>query len=288
MLLINVQGDTTNYGNVGNYEFLRVSGISTNIISFTAPVSKSYGTTDNSAIGNQKVILQRVPNYSTVTITSVGSLTANSWNGSLGGIVAFKCNTLINSGSINTDGKGFRFGVGGIQDSGAGCTQYPSPSPAGDRAESYQGVNSVAFCSRLGTSTISSIGGGGGGGAGISSVSFRSGGGGGGGANRTNGSNGSNSSSGNSGASGGTLYNSSTTLLMFGAGGGGGGRACNASGGIGGIGGGIVIVYANNFSNSSIINSTGSIGTNGGGGDDGGGGGGGGAGGVVLIKSNYV
>jgi hypothetical protein len=288
MLLINVQGDTTYYSNVGNYEFLRVSGISTNIISFTAPVSKSYGQTDNSTIGNQKITLQRVPNYSTVTITSVGSLTANSWNGSLGGIVAFKCNTLINSGSINTDGKGFRFGVGGIQDSGAGCTQYPSPSPAGDRAESYQGVNSVAFCSRLGTSTISSIGGGGGGGAGISSVSFRSGGGGGGGANRTNGSNGSNSSSGNSGASGGTLYNSSTTLLMFGAGGGGGGRACNASGGIGGIGGGIVIVYANNFSNSSIINSTGSIGTNGGGGDDGGGGGGGGAGGVVLIKSNYV
>ena len=82
MLLINVQGDTTYYSNVGNYEFLRVSGISTNIISFTAPVSKSYGQTDNSTIGNQKITLQRVPNYSTVTITSVGSLTANSWNGS--------------------------------------------------------------------------------------------------------------------------------------------------------------------------------------------------------------
>lgn len=288
MLLINVQGDTTNYNNVGNYEFLRVSNISTNVISFNAPVSKSYGTTDNSAIGNQKVILQRVPNYSTVTITSVGSLTANSWNGSLGGIVAFKCDTLINSGSINTDGKGFRFGVGGIRDTGAGCTEYPTPAPAGNRAESYRGLNSVAFCSRLGTSTVSSIGGGGGGGAGVTSTSNRSGGGGGGGANRTNGSNGSNASSGNLGASGGTLYNNGTTLLMFGGGGGGGGRAINGIGGNGGSGGGIVLIYANNFNNSAIINSTGSRGVNGTTSDDGGGGGGGGAGGVVLVKSNYV
>ena len=196
MLLINVQGDTTYYSNVGNYEFLRVSGISTNVISFNAPVSKSYGQTDNSTLGNQKVILQRIPNYSTVTVTSAGSLTANSWNGTFGGIVAFKCETLINSGSINTDGKGFRFGVGGIADSGAGCTQYPTPAPAGDRAESYRGVNSVAFCSRLFENAISSIGGGGGGGGGVNTgntSTSRSGGGGGGGANRTNGSNGSNS-----------------------------------------------------------------------------------------------
>jgi hypothetical protein len=292
MLLINVQGDTTNYGNVGNYEFLRVSNISTNVISFNAPVSKSYGTTDNSAIGNQKITLQRVPNYSTVTITSVGSLTANSWNGSLGGIVAFKCDTLINSGSINTDGKGFRFGVGGLYDTGAGCTQYPSPAPAGNRAESYQGLNSVAFCSRLGRTAITSIGGGGGGGGGINlgdTGGQRSGGGGGGGANRTNGSAGSNSTGPiGLGASGGTAYNTNTTLLMFGGGGGGGGRALNGAGGNGGGGGGIVLIYANNFNNSAIINATGSRGVNGTTSDDGGGGGGGGAGGAVFVKSNYV
>jgi len=292
MLLINVQGDTTYYSNVGNYEFLRVSGISTNVISFNAPVSKSYGQTDNSTLGNQKVILQRIPNYSTVTVTSAGSLTANSWNGTFGGIVAFKCETLINSGSINTDGKGFRFGVGGIADSGAGCTQYPTPAPAGDRAESYRGVNSVAFCSRLFENAISSIGGGGGGGGGVNTgntSTSRSGGGGGGGANRTNGSNGSNSSYGfNAGGSGGTLYNNGTTLLTLGGGGGGGGRAVNALGGNGGSGGGIVLIYANNFNNASIIQSTGSRGVNGNSSDDGGGGGGGGAGGMVFIKSNFV
>jgi hypothetical protein len=292
MLLINVQGDTTYYSNVGNYEFLRVSGISTNVISFNSPVSRSYGQSGNSVLGNQKITLQRVPNYSTVTITSAGSLTANNWSGSLGGIVAFKCDTLINSGSINTNGKGFRFGVGGINDSGAGCTQSPTPSPAGDRAESYQGVNSVAFCSRLGRSATTSIGGGGGGGGGNNSgdtANNRSGGGGGGGANRTNGSAGSNSSySVNLGGSGGTAYNTSTTLLMFGGGGGGGGRAVNGSGGIGGSGGGIVLIYANNFNNASIIQSTGSRGVNGTSSDDGGGGGGAGAGGAVLVKSNYV
>jgi hypothetical protein len=292
MLLINVQGDTTYYNNVGNYEFLRVSGISTNVISFNSPVSRSYGQSGNSVLGNQKITLQRVPNYSTVTITSAGSLTANNWSGSLGGIVAFKCDTLINSGSINTNGKGFRYGVGGIFDSGAGCTQSPTPSPAGDRAESYQGVNSVAFCSRLGRSATTSIGGGGGGGGGNNSgdtANNRSGGGGGGGANRTNGSAGSNSSySVNLGGSGGTAYNTSTTLLMFGGGGGGGGRAVNGVGGIGGSGGGIVLIYANNFNNASIIQSTGSRGVNGTSTDDGGGGGGAGAGGAVLVKSNYV
>jgi len=292
MLLINVQGDTTYYSNVGNYEFLRVSGISTNVISFNAPVSKSYGQTDNSTLGNQKVILQRIPNYSTVTVTSAGSLTANSWNGTFGGIVAFKCETLINSGSINTDGKGFRYGVGGIRDTGAGCTEYPTPAPAGDRAESYRGVNSVAFCSRLFENAISSIGGGGGGGGGVNTgntTTSRSGGGGGGGANRTNGSNGSNSSYGfNAGGSGGTLYNNGTTLLTLGGGGGGGGRAINALGGNGGSGGGIVLIYANNFNNASIIQSTGSRGVNGNSSDDGGGGGGGGAGGMVFIKSNFV
>ena len=272
VLLINVQGDTTYYSNVGNYEFLRVAGVSTNVVSFNAPVTKVYGQADNTTLGNQKIVLQRVPNYSTVTITSAGSLTANTWSGSTGGIVAFKCDTLINSGSINADGKGFRFGVGGINDSGAGCTNYPTPAPAGNRAESYQGLNSVAFCSRLGASAISSIGGGGGGG----------------GANRTSGSAGSNASSGGSGASGGTAYNSGSSLLIFGGAGGGGGRGINGLGGNGGNGGGIVLIYASNFSNVAFIQSTGSRAVAGTSSDDAGGGGGGGAGGAVLVKSNYV
>lgn len=290
VLLINLQGDTTYYNNVGNFEFLKVSSISGNTVNFNTPISKSYGQSGNTTIGNQKIILQRVPNYATVTISSGGILTANSWNGTLGGVIAFKCNTLINSGSIHTNGKGFRYGVGGINDGSAGCTNYPTPAPAGDRAESYQGLNSIAFCSRLGRSATTSIGGGGGGGGGCNtSDSNRSGGGGGGGANRTNGVNGANSSYGvNLGASGGTAYNSSTSLLIFGGGGGGGGRAINAFGANGGTGGGIVLLYVNDFKNASVIQSTGSVAGNPGTSDDGGGGGGGGAGGCVLIKSNYV
>ncbi|MBI2066178.1 hypothetical protein HYT60_01585, partial [Candidatus Woesebacteria bacterium] len=64
VLLINLQGDATNSGNAGNYEFLNVQSVSVNTITFSSNVQKIYGaTTSNSTLTGQKIAVQRVPNY---------------------------------------------------------------------------------------------------------------------------------------------------------------------------------------------------------------------------------
>lgn len=74
VMLINLQGDATNYGNVGNYEFLTVSSVSGTTINFTTNIQKIYGaTTDNATLTGQKIVVQRVPNYTDVTINAQGT-----------------------------------------------------------------------------------------------------------------------------------------------------------------------------------------------------------------------
>jgi hypothetical protein len=111
VFLINMQGDATNSGNTGNYEFLTIHLTSTDTLTFTTPIQKLYGeTTSNLVLGNQKVVLQRVPQWTTVTINSVGDLTANAWDGSSGGIVVFRATgavTVNGTGKINADGLGY-------------------------------------------------------------------------------------------------------------------------------------------------------------------------------------
>lgn len=62
----------------------------------------------------QKVILQRIPQYSTVSIANGGSLTASDWDGSKGGVLSFLASgtvTVDNGGSITMSDKGFRGSV---------------------------------------------------------------------------------------------------------------------------------------------------------------------------------
>jgi len=116
VLLTNLQGDATNYGNVGNYEFLKVASVSSNTITFTTNIQNIYGaTSSNSDLTGQKVILQRVPQYSNVTVNDGVTVTGNSWDGTKGGVFAMKANgTLtLNSGAygggiIDMNAKGYR------------------------------------------------------------------------------------------------------------------------------------------------------------------------------------
>ena len=62
VLLINLQGDATNHGNVGNYEIKEVARINygQNTVFFTTSLTKIYGATDSNAdITGQKIMLQR-------------------------------------------------------------------------------------------------------------------------------------------------------------------------------------------------------------------------------------
>jgi len=262
VLLINLQGISTNNANVGNYETLKIQSIFSNVVTFTTNKTKYYGnnTTDDTNIGisttNQRVMFQRVPNYTDVNINSGITLTADAWNGTKGGVLYFKANgNLTNNGTIDMGGKGYRGGGVYLQ------------------GEGYSGVN------------LSGFGGGsnGVGGTGGNCASGAGGGGGGGGANGTNGATGQAGPGGAGGAGGASFGVSDLGKIFFGGAGGGGGHGACGGGGSGGNAGGIIAITANSFVNSNVIQAKGLTGTS-----VSGGGGGGGAGGSIRVSGSII
>ncbi len=304
VLLINMQGTSTDNTDVGNYEFMRVKTITTSVITFTTAITKSF---DGTSASNQKVVVQRVPNYTTVTIDTSQTLNASAWEsltttptGTAGyytGLVAFRANGAVTvNGSISVNNLGYTAGtsfngtgINGGGGGGGGNQRYGSS--AGNGASG-------------GTCSGSGGGGGGGGGGGYEPAGS---GGGGGGCGATSGgvySNGANGGTGgNSGAAGGTgaegggggggggsgagIGGSSGNRAGAGGGGaanyggsggpgGGGGGGSNSAGGTGGHGG------AGGGSNGVA-----SAGTSSGDGNPGGNGGGGGGGGYASSVGGY-
>ena len=141
VMVINLRGSSTSTVNVGNYEFLRVASVSGSTVNFTSQKLKHYGSglTDDANIGTgsgqQRVMLQRVPNYNNVTIN--GTITTNGWDGTKSGVVAFRvAGTLSGSGMINAATIGYAGGGSG--------------SPAGMQGESYGGIGTYSTAANLG------------------------------------------------------------------------------------------------------------------------------------------
>ncbi|MBI4058010.1 hypothetical protein HY405_01715 [Candidatus Microgenomates bacterium] len=120
VLLINLQGTSSDNADVGNYEIMTVDSVSASSITFTAAITKSY---DGTTASNQSVVVQRVPNYTDVTLSSSGALSASSWEGLtttptgaagyLTGIVVFKASGTLSVGtgtSISVSSDGYRGG----------------------------------------------------------------------------------------------------------------------------------------------------------------------------------
>ncbi|MBI4833354.1 MAG: hypothetical protein HY811_00840 [Planctomycetes bacterium] len=179
VILISLKGISTASSNVGLYEFLRVQSVAGNILTFTTNKVNWYGdgANDTNVGTNQKVMVQRVPNYTDVTINSGGSLTCNAFNGTKGGILAFRAKGTVTvnvSNGISATGKGFVGGTGVAYTANAGG------------GESYNGTGGIGGPYNGGGSP--GQGGGGGGGDNNGSVfaggggALGSGGGGGGGA----------------------------------------------------------------------------------------------------------
>ena len=96
-------GQVTNYHNCGNYEFCEVKDVSGSNINVRCSIQNSYTDT-----GRVQVI--RVPRYSALTVT--GTITADPWDGTTGGIVAIENqNDITLNGTIDVSGLGFRGGV---------------------------------------------------------------------------------------------------------------------------------------------------------------------------------
>lgn len=328
ILLINLQGTTSNYTNVGNYEFLTVDSVAGGVITFTTSKTKFYGNgaSDDTNIGtatsNQRVMVQRVPQYSDLTVNSSINFYPSAWNGTKGGVMAFRASgTVTVTGTIHANSRGYRgFGaqsggesfckaVAGASGTagtaycggGAGGSLYNGAGSSGTATGGAGGGGAYAFDSGYDGWAGGGGGGGYGSGAGGGQAYWY---GGSGGTNTSgNGSNGygpdlpkdvHNDRHSGAGGGGGTYGDANLVDLMLGSGAGGGGGSYLGTGGAGGAGGGIVIIGAD------IITVTGNVSSNGGGGGNSSGGyqypagyywaypgsGGGGAGGSVKISVN--
>ncbi|MDD2822454.1 MAG: DUF2341 domain-containing protein [Candidatus Daviesbacteria bacterium] len=312
ILIINLQGTSGDNSNVGKYETARITGISTNTLTLNHNLTNTYNGTG----GTQKIVIQRVPNYTNVTINSGGTITATAFNGTKGGIIFFRASgtlTVSSGGTVEASSLGFRSTAGG------------AAATVGTQ-ETFTGtVNSSSTAGSLGSNGTNE-GGAGGGGSG-------SGGGGGGysgtGGTGTSGSAGGrgacagndgydnctgaggNGASGGTAAAGNTNYGAAALTTIYlgssgfsgsgggnGGNGGSGGVGAGGAGGASGIGGGIVIIGASTITIAGNVKanggngSAGSVGTANQGGiygnsapGGGGGGGGGGSGGSILINS---
>ena len=195
VLIIQMQGTSA-----GNYEFGTIASKGTGFITLQSNLKNSYYQD-----GYSKAQVLRVPHFTTVT----GMISTGEWNGSNGGIVVFRAQS-ISGATINVSGLGFKGGYGN------NTPRPPSPCTGpGNQGQQGSSPDGNGGCSR------SSLGGGGGAAVG----DFGSGGGGGYGSNGANG-------GGQYWGSGGLMYGSpDLSTLYLGSGGGGGSWGTNPYGG---------------------------------------------------------
>lgn len=121
-------GDILNLNGAGNYEFSRIQSISGNTFTLTTNLVNSYYL-------NGFVQLIRVPEYTDANVT--GTLTAQGFNGSVGGVLVFSVsNTLTLNADIDVSGLGFVGGYisnnpDGSCGSGSPGYYYPLTQPGG-------------------------------------------------------------------------------------------------------------------------------------------------------------
>lgn len=263
------------YGNAGFYDFSTIVGIAGNQFTLSPSLSNLYDPSEN-------VQVIRVPVYNNAIVQ--GTLTAQTWNGITGGVIAFDVlNTLTLAGNINASGVGFR---GGLSTSNGfsypiGLLDYYYGGTIQDNAaQKGEGITVTIPGFELGRGAWANGGGGG----------NSHNGGGGGGSNAGPGGTGGfsyNTTNTPSGGRGGVTMDYSTMSRIFMGGGGGAGHSNNNVGTNGGAGGGIILIKANQIegnSNFIIANGANANNTPGTGNDGAGGGGGGGS--IVLFVPN--
>ncbi len=251
----------------GVWELNVISSYSTGTITTKYALTNTY--TDS---GSSQAQVRVLPQYTSVTIDSGITYTGKSWNGNVGGILAFICNgattitgNIFIKGANGTGPSTFEFGAvaGGFAGGNTASTETPSDGFSGEGT--------------AGASVAQNQANGSGGGGGDNAAS------GGGGGNATAGAGG--TGFGTSGTGGEESGNAALTIITPGGGGGGGNGANSWQKGSGASGGGIVIIISKTLTVTGSINTTGGAGGSGGFSGDGRAAGGGGAGGSILMKA---
>ena len=232
-------GDISGIANAGRWE---VRVIASHTESLGLPVTVTLTTAlayPYSTCAQCRVQLITRPTFGAPNWATTTPINALAWNGSIGGVVAFRVpGTLTVGHDILANVKGFRGGVPSANFTGAcNANVYTSASTNyGEKGESVQYMNTAAV--RYARSKL--INGGGGG------STNNAGGGGGGHVTQGGNAGGGYNCVTNAGGTGGLIlfpYVSFSRYFM--GGGGGGGQANNSAGGAGGAGGGIILIKAN-------------------------------------------
>ncbi|MGH9574107.1 MAG: C25 family cysteine peptidase [Candidatus Acidiferrales bacterium] len=140
---------STSLSNSGQYEFVTATSavpVGGGTLTFTGTGANSgllntYAETAASAAQGQATFqVIRVPQYSSATLSS--SLTALTWNGKLGGVLALDISSQLTlSGAVSLDGQGFRGGGGRILTGGTGAgTDYVTLSTDATNGSKGEGI----------------------------------------------------------------------------------------------------------------------------------------------------
>ena len=116
VLVINSHGSDGRHANVGAYEFYTVDSVSGSVVTVVSSPSVTFGETSNASLAGQDIQMVPVPNYTTVTVGAGATLTTEGWDGSVGGVLAFRATgtvTLGSSAMITVDELGFAGGTTG-------------------------------------------------------------------------------------------------------------------------------------------------------------------------------
>ncbi|MFH2020793.1 MAG: DUF2341 domain-containing protein, partial [archaeon] len=258
IIIINLKGTSSNYDNVGEYEFKRIKEINSNTLYFDTVFGQGFDGISNS------VSVQRVPNYKDVTINSGTTFTVNAWDGEKGGILVFRSNQTVSvDGTISAAGLGYSGGegAGGCSEGGKGESYRGNLGGGGGKDCYTTGAGEAGTTGGAGggsdyncavSTTPAGAGGGGYGTVGMGGVGSGTGSSGSAGSGTTGGAGGSLPSlgGGGGGGGGGTYGNITLNRLYFGSGGAGSAgwydTSCHA-GYAGSKGGGIVMIVSNNL-----------------------------------------
>jgi hypothetical protein len=132
VLIIDLQGSATAHGAVGTYEFAWVASVSGSTVTLDGAITGVYGEVSNADLTDQHVVLVRVPQYTDVTIGGTGLLTSGSWDGSVGGVLAFRATgtvTIAGGGAVAMDEGGY---AGGATGSAYNLDAFQGESYAGE------------------------------------------------------------------------------------------------------------------------------------------------------------
>lgn len=114
VLVVDIGGTSASPA-TGDWETARVASVSGSVVTLTGNLTNSYDGITHS------VLVQRIPNYADVTLSNA-TLTTSAWNGSRGGVVAFRASgtlTVDASSEISADNLGYRGGAGGSTSGGS-------------------------------------------------------------------------------------------------------------------------------------------------------------------------